>query len=359
VPARTQQQTANVASEIVSRIIDPTGEAAWDRKLLEFPACTFFHSSAWARVLKESYGFGARYILGEEKGHPCGILPLMEADNWPKGRRGISLPFTDECAVLTKESRTQKELIRLAMDEGQRRGWKYLELRGGSDFLPEARPSLSFYGHDLELEGGEEQLFERLDSPVKRAVRKAAKAGVSVEAANDLEAMRTFFDLHGKTRRKHGTPPQGFGFFENIHRHVLSKDHGFVMIARLFGKPVAAAIYFHFGRKAIYKFGASDDRFQEVRGNNLVMWEAIRRLAAHGFASLNLGRTSLANEGLRRFKLSWGASESRVDYYKYDFRRGSFAEDRDRATGWQTRIFQLLPNSVFRWVGALLYPRLA
>jgi hypothetical protein len=89
------------------------------------------------------------------------------------------------------------------------------------------------------------------------------------------------------------------------------------------------------------------------------MWEAIRWLARHGFANLDFGRTPLMSEGLRRFKLSWGTSESLIRYSKYDFGSGRFVEDRDRASGWHTRIFRLLPAAVFRWVGAVLYPRLA
>lgn len=364
VPTPTSPRAASVAGEVVTRIADPATEANWDAGVSQFPACTLFHSSAWARVLMDSYGFRAGYVLGEQNGNLRALLPLMEVDNWPKGRRGVSLPFTDECAILASDPRphtetVRAELVRAAMDAGQRRGWKYLELRGGSDFLPGARPSLSFYGHDLELERDEKQMFGRCGDSAQRAVRKAARAGVKVEIATDLEAVRTFCKLHGGTRRKHGVPPQPFDFFESVHRQVLERGQGFVALARLFGRPIAAAMFFHFGRRAIYKFGASDDRFQELRGNNLLMWEAIRWLAWHGFASLNFGRTSLANDGLRRFKLSWGACESRISYCRYDFGRRRFIADRDQASGWQTRIFRMLPAPIFRRVGALLYPRAA
>ena len=61
------------------------------------------------------------------------------------------------------------------------------------------------------------------------------------------------------------------------------------------------------------------------------MWEAIKRYAENGFSRLHLGRTSLANEGLRRFKLGLGAREEKIEYYKYDFRKESFVSDVDRA----------------------------
>jgi hypothetical protein len=70
---------------------------------------------------------------------------------------------------------------------------------------------------------------------------------------------------------------------------------------------------------------------------------------------LHLGRTSLWNDGLRRFKLGWGAREERIEYVKYDLGAGRFVCDRDESTGWHTRIFQRMPIRLSRWLGAALY----
>jgi len=131
------------------------------------------------------------------------------------------------------------------------------------------------------------------------------------------------------------------------------------VLARADKRVVAAAVFFQFGKKAIYKFGASDDRFQQLRANNLVFWKAIQALAENGVVELDFGRTSLGNEGLRRFKLGWGSQESRLDYFKYDFRSKRFAKGCDRASGWQTRVMGVLPRVMCRWVGTMFYRRLA
>src|SRR4030095_8488517 len=107
------------------------------------------------------------------------------------------------------------------------------------------------------------------------------------------------------------------------------------------------------------KFGASDERVQHLRGNNYLMWEAIRWLAKEGLSELDLGRTAIGNEGLRRFKLSMGASESLLEYWKYDLRKSEFVEDRDEASGWYAPLLSLLPVSVLRGIGKLMYRHLA
>jgi lipid II:glycine glycyltransferase (peptidoglycan interpeptide bridge formation enzyme) len=112
------------------------------------------------------------------------------------------------------------------------------------------------------------------------------------------------------------------------------------------------------GNKAIYKFGASDTAYQDLRGNNLVMWEAIKRCARDGCESADFGRTSVTNEGLRRFKLGWGATERTIEYFKYDLRKRSFVTDSDKASGWHNLVFRSMPPFVSRLAGTFLYKHL-
>ncbi len=112
-----------------------------------------------------------------------------------------------------------------------------------------------------------------------------------------------------------------------------------LVIARLQSVPVAGAVFFKFGRKGLFKFGASDRSLQRLRANDLVMWSAIEELVRQGAESLHFGRTSICNEGLRRFKLGWGAEEDRIHYLTYDFQHSAFIMNRDRALGWHNRLF--------------------
>jgi hypothetical protein len=67
----------------------------------------------------------------------------------------------------------------------------------------------------------------------------------------------------------------------------------------------------------------------------------------------------LANEGLRRFKLSLGASEETVRYCRYVFSSGRFVSDVDRAEGWFNQVFGRLPLPLLRLAGQILYPHLS
>jgi len=343
---------------VVQRL-NPAECDGWDAMLLAHPGHSFFQSAAWAKVLQDSYGYTPGYFALTEAGQLRALLPMMEVNSWLTGRRGISLPFTDDCAPLSFDFASFQQLIEAAKRWGQARNWKYLEVRGGRQLFPGALASHSFFAHELKLVNDEPYLLARLDSAVRRAIRKAEKLGVTVEVAQSLEALRLFYSLHCQTRKKHGLPPQPFRFFRNIHRHVLSRQNGMVVLARLQERVVAAGVYFHFGARAIYKYGASNEACQDLRGNNLVMWEAIKWYARHGFETLHFGRTSAASEGLRRFKLGWGVRERRIDYVRYDLRQRSFVSGKDGAFGWYNRLFHVLPVGLSRLVGAVLYRHVA
>ena len=339
-------------------MINPLEETGWDALLATHPGSSFFHSSVWARVLNDTYGHRPFYFCKVADGKLEGLLPIMEVSSRLTGTRGISLPFTDFCSPLSVTQAPWWDPYSLAIREGQSRGWRYLECRSRDGQWPGASASLSFYGHVILLDHGSERLFKELKGPVRTGIRKAQGANLRIEIAADLEAMLGFYSLHCLTRKRHGLPPQPFRFFENIFRHVLARGHGVVVSAFCGAKRIAAAVFFNHRREAIFKFGASDYSFQRLRPNNLVMWEAIRHYAANGLTSLHLGRTSLGNAGLRRFKRGFGANEELIEYYKYDLRKHSFVCGFDYSEGPAGRIFKWLGLPALRMSGRLLYPHL-
>ena len=332
------------------RPVNPLERPDWDAALRRRPNFSFFHGAAWTRVLMETYAFSPLWLEEKES-----LLPLMEVNSWLTGRRGIGLPFTDVCEPLCESEVEFEALFRQAVELGRARGWKSIEFRGGRRFMGKAPASLSFYGHRLELTADERGMFEKMDGSTRQAVRKAEKNGVTVEVSQDEKAVLDFYGLQCLTRKRHGLPPQPLSFFLNIWRHILSQRQGIVALASSGGAKIAGAAFFILGGRAIYKYGASDLSHQHLRPNNLVMWEAMKRLARNGAMSLDLGRTSFTNAGLRRFKLNLGAIEERIEYLKYDIQKDRFMQESDPAEGWHNWVFRRLPVFMSRGAGEMLY----
>ena len=103
-------------------ILNPLEYPGWDDLLLTHEDYSFFHSSAWARVLHESYNYKPLYFTGVENGNLTALIPVMEVKSILTGRRGVSLPFTDFCQIIVSDEAQFKETIRQIIEYGEKAG---------------------------------------------------------------------------------------------------------------------------------------------------------------------------------------------------------------------------------------------
>jgi len=339
-----------------TEIIDPISHPGWDTLIGCMPERSFFHSSNWAAVLRESYSYRPLYFTrfeGAKPAKPSVVIPVMGVESFLTGKRGVSIPFTDYCEPIVSDEGGFPPVFDEVLQYGRRAGWKYLELRGGAKHLNGAAPYRSYLRHVLKIHGQEKLLFSSIKPNTRRNIRAAQKSGIRI-AVSDLESdLHEYYRLHCLTRHRHGAPPQPYRFFRAIHRNAISKGKGFTVLGRYEGRAVAGAVYLHSCKRGIYKFGASDLRFQRLRANNLVMWEAIRWFSKNGFEELCFGRTEPENAGLVRFKAGWGAEAVEVLYYRFDIPSGKTLKHTD------SRIFdgyyRKIPAPIFKLIGSLLY----
>jgi hypothetical protein len=283
------------------------------------------------------------------------LMPFMEIRSLLTGARGISLPFTDQCTPYALDRQSLQDAVPCVMDYGKKAKWRYIEWRDAGFFPESVTPSEVYFTHVLDLAGTEADLFSRLADSNKRNIRKAVREGLTIKIQQSLDSLRLFYRLNCHTRKRHGLPPQPFSFFKNVFDHIISKGHGIVVSAFHSNEVIAASVYFHFGKQSIFKYGASDQARQNLRPNNLIMWEAIRWYRNRNYATLDLGRTAADDQGLLRYKRIWGTKESPLKYCRYDCQRSIFLAHSPRRDYDLKRLFARTPESILRVIGRLAY----
>ena len=334
--------------------VDPTEIPDWDSQLLQTGKIDFFHSSSWARVLKESYWYSPLYFASYENGRLILSLPLMEVRSLLTGRRGCCLPFTDQCVPFFLDRKILCESIDRCIELGKQAGWKYVDLRATAFFV-DARPAWSeYFDHVISLSRDESALFSQLAPSNRRNIKRATHKALSVDIGESWDDVISFCRLNNLTRKRHGLPPQPSRFFEKLFEHVISPGHGMVISARYRKKVIASSIYFHFGKRAVFKYGASELSYLNLRPNNLIMWEAIKWYRDREFEILSLGRTELDNPGLIRYKRAWGAEERLIKYFRYDIKKNMFLTQKSGQAAY-VKFFSRLPVWILRVMGRLAY----
>lgn len=336
-------------------IVNPLNQPEWDNLLKTYKNSNFFHTTAWAKILHESYGYEPAYISIMDGPDLLALIPLMNLRSILTGRRGVSLPFTDCCDPFIKDGVKLEEVIENLLDYGKRTKWRYLELRTAYPLPASIKASAIFYGHHLNISGSENEIIAGFRDSTRRNIKKAEKEGVVVTIDGSVDSLQEFYRLNCMTRRDHGLPCQPYGFFKNVYSHIIAKDFGMVALAAKDGRIVAGALFLHFGDIVIYKYGASDRKYLHLRGNNLIFWKAIQYYRELGYKRLDFGRTEAENSGLLQFKRGWGATEYSINYCKYDFRQKDFVMEQSKVRGWYNHIFRQMPIPLLKFTGSMLY----
>lgn len=338
--------------------LSPAPGANWETAVSEHPQAGVFHDARWLRVLKKTYGRKAFFLEAARPGRPSLLIPFVEVKSPLTGVRGVSLPFTDFCPPLGADDGGLGSALDALLAFGRERGWQHFELRGTTAPRPGLAPSGTYLAHRATLQDNSSSVPAAIASSARRSLQKAEREGVQVTFRTDEAAMQIYRGLHDLTRLRHGVPPQPARFFRHLQAELLARQGGFVAVASLQSRPIAAAIFLLRGANAVYKFGASDLAYKSVRANSAVMAGSLRELFARGVREVHFGRTSADNEGLRQFKRSWGGQEEPLHYFRICVRTGQSLPAPDRASGWHTAVFRRLPRALNRLAGQILYPHL-
>jgi len=338
-------------------IVDPRTFTNWNSMIQNSSdEYTIFHTSNWSSVLSDSYGFRACYFAIIEGDRFIFLLPIMEVHNFLFGKKGICLPFTDYCNPIINNKVELNDLLPQLISAAQKYDWKSIQIRDKGVSLGLSPPSSYYYRHRLELQSSEETMFRKFRENYKTKIKKALKQNnVNVNISKSLQALEDYYQLHCLTRKRQGMPPQPFSYFKNIYTHIIEKNLGFVSLASINNEKIAGAVFFHFGGKAVYKYGASNLKYKSFYANYLVIWEAVRWLCGLGCTELCFGRTDPLHQGLIQFKDGWGTEKHQIYYYKYNVPKETLIQEEQKGNPPGYNLLRLLPVTVLRTLGSMIY----
>ena len=336
-------------------IVLDANDLRWTAFVEHSSAATAFHHPRWSALLAATYGFRASALAEPAPdGSLVAGLPVIEVPTPLRGRRWVTLPFTDTCQPLAGPGYASadfaSDLDRTRRAAGITRLDVHAEIPGA-----EAHRRSAAVIHRLALDTDADVVFRRFHaSQVRRNIRRAEREDLELRRAETRQDLtEVFYGLHLRTRRRQGVPVQPRRFFERLWDMVLAPGFGFVSLAYAGGRPVAGAVFLTWNRTVIYKYGASDADAWPARPNHLIFWDAIRWACANGFHTFDFGRTDVDNEGLRRFKSGWGAHEAVLTYSTLAD-KGPRSSNH-RAAALLQPVLRRTPAWVCRVTGELLY----
>jgi CelD/BcsL family acetyltransferase involved in cellulose biosynthesis len=292
----------------------PLSDPTWSAFVRGCSTATPFHHPSWGALLAECYGYRPHALaVRDAHGEIVGGMPVLDVHRPFGGRRYVSLPFTDYCPLLAANG-AEAAVTQSLVSAATTLRLHALEVRGALPPGQRVHTSAQAVRHTLELSDNPDTVARGISKHHRRNIRRAEQSNLRFHFGTRPADMDTFYRLHLLTRQRLGVPVQPWHFFESLARMLQREQLGFVAVACHDETPVAASVFMTWNGVMIYKYGASDPGFWELRPNNLLFWQAIRWGCEHGFRTLDWGRTDLDNQGLREFKSGWGAREEPLTY---------------------------------------------
>ena len=343
--------------------LDEIGEENW-LSFLEARRSTIYHHPRWHRAIELTYGIKPLYlVMADGAGVMKAAVPGALVRGMTGAKRFVSFPFSDVCGPVADGPH---EFLSIAEALSSGKGlpgkkWSNSELRTEQGPAPEGYSEYRGYsGHILRLGRPIDEVFESFHKDcVQRRIRKAFRAGLEVYEGASISDMRDFYALHLLTRKKIGAPVQPFSFFRNIWELLAPEGLISVLLVKKETTPVSGVVMLKYGRRATYKFGASDENFLNLGGNQLAIWTAIKKASDEGFLEFDFGRSFSANAGLNGYKARWGADEVGLSYLYSPEKRCGLKDEGGRCGRIASAVFKNLPPASNRLIGRLFYKYLA
>lgn len=298
-------------SAIKIKKLDEKSYSRWDNFVESCEEATFFHKAGWKQVVERAFGHKMHYLYAEKAGRIEGVLPLGHIKSWLFGNALISAPFCVYGGVAAISEGARKALEEAARDLARTLGVGYLEWRnrrrGYSD-----RPRKELYvTFRKALDPDPDNNLQALPRKQRAMVRKGIKAGLISRIDADIER---FYSMYAESVRNLGTPVFSKHYFSILKEtfgdqcEVLTIEHG--------GRPISSVMSFYFRDEVLPYYGGGTEQARELKGNDFMYWEVMRRASERGVRVFDYGR-SKRETGSYRFKKHWGFEPEPL-YYEYD-----------------------------------------
>jgi FemAB-related protein (PEP-CTERM system-associated) len=286
----------------------PQACAAWDAFVSVAPEATFFHRAGWAQVIERAFGHRAHYLYAEEQGRITGVLPLVELRSLLFGHALVSTPFCVYGGVAATSAAARAALTEAACALARELGVHYLELRHRTAQNPHWPTKGLYVTFRRPIEGDDERNFAAIPRKQRAMVRKGIDAGLVAEPDTGVDRLHA---CYAESVRNLGTPVFARRYLETL-REVFGPDCE-VLVVRHAGTPVAAVMSFYFRDEVLPYYGGGSERARELKANDFMYWEVMRRAAARGARLYDYGRSKV-DTGSYSFKKHWGFEPQPLHY---------------------------------------------
>jgi len=358
----TKDKDPQTTGPVTASILGNDRLSMWDDFVKAHPEGTIYHTAGWRSIIEDTYGHQPRYyILTNAESNIVAGLPAFEIKSRLFGSRICALPAAAYCDPLYTQPEHSEILIKSVIRQQQADHIPLVELKFHKNtVLPadlEAESVEDYCIHTLDIRAPYQQIetgFHK--SCIRRAIKRAHKAGLELRAGTSEQDVRLFYRLYLDMRRETGLLPQPRRFFSLMVSRLAGQGSAEILTAFNGGTAVSALLLLKFKNSVIYEYGATRQDAHSLQPSPFLLDQALRRAQSEGYSQFDFGRTHLEHAGLVTFKSRWGSIQQNLATHYLPRTRGTGSM---RRTGTARKLMsaaiRISPRPLATALGGLLY----
>ena len=306
------------------KIIDAVDQVSWDEFVTSHDDANFLHSWAWGdfheargkKVVRRIALNGndeivAAYVGQVETAKRGTYLAIAGGPIMDWNRRAIREAIFEDIEKQGKKYHCVFVRIRPQITDTNknREIFEMLGMKPAPMYL-----SVEFAGI-LNLGKSEEEILAGAAQGLRRKIRKADKAGITVETSTDPKDIKKFYEIELETAARHKFVEFSEDFLQKQFEAFAKYDQVKLYTAKLDGEILAQNFMIFYGNEASYHYGVSTELGTKYSGAPLLHMQAMRDARERGISRYNFWGITGVDEtkhrfyGVSQFKRSFGVEE--------------------------------------------------
>ncbi len=288
--------------------LDTAAFPRWDNFVQSHPEATFFHLSGWKTVIEKAFRHRCYFLYSEQDGEITGVLPLVHVNSLLFGNNLSSTAFCVYGGIVANDADSYAALDAEACRLAAELQVDSLEMRNRQRQNSE-RPFKELYvTFRKQLDSDVEKNFLAIPRKQRAMVRKGIDAGLTSTIDSGVGRLH---QAYSESVRNLGTPVFSKNYFQTLKD--VFKDQCEVLSVEHNGQLIASVMNFYFRDEVLPYYGGGTDLARELKGNDFMYWEVMRRAVEKGVKVFDYGRSKIGT-GSYSFKKNWGFTPEPLFY---------------------------------------------
>ncbi|MDT4332292.1 FemAB family XrtA/PEP-CTERM system-associated protein [Methylomonas sp. MED-D] len=293
------------------KLLEPSQAPRWDAYVMAAADSTFFHLSAWQRVIAAAFGHDTYYYYAEQDGEITGILPLTHINSLLFGNTLVSNAFCVYGGIVASNDEAFRALQAQGKQLARTLNVDCLEMRNRVQTHRDWPHKALYVTFRKTLDSDHEKNLNAIPRKQRAMVRAGIKAGLVGVVDNDVDRL---FQAYSESVRNLGTPVFPRHYFK-VLKEAFGNDCEILSIEHE-GRLVASVMNFYFKDEVLPYYGGGTEAARDLKANDFMYWEVMRRAVDRGCRLFDYGRSKI-DTGSYRFKKHWGFEPEPL-YYEID-----------------------------------------